>query len=192
LDVKASSGNVFADMGLNNPEELLAKAELVQRICDIIAGRKLNQVRGARVLGVDHPKVSALLRGRLDGSRPTDSFGFSTLSAATSRSSFAQRAATRGPALGLSPAHALRKSVRISKTVDYGRERDMPDKPAVFVGDQRQSQGIASAQSFDPALSLVAVGMIGECGGDDLIDFGFVAGAFVADRRRLRAPFGVT
>ena len=35
--IEPSSGNVFADLGLKNPEELLAKAELVQRICDIIA-----------------------------------------------------------------------------------------------------------------------------------------------------------
>ena len=65
--IEASSGNVFADLGLKNPEELLAKAELVQRICDIIAERKLTQVRAAKVLGIDQPKVSALLRGRLEG-----------------------------------------------------------------------------------------------------------------------------
>src|SRR5262245_16071919 len=65
--VEASSGNVFADLGLKNPEELLAKAELVQRIADIIAERKLTQASAAKVLGVDQLKVSALLRGRLDG-----------------------------------------------------------------------------------------------------------------------------
>ena len=62
-----SSGNVFADLGLKNPEELLAKAELVQRIADIIAERKLTQARAAKLLGIDQPKVSALLRGKLDG-----------------------------------------------------------------------------------------------------------------------------
>jgi predicted XRE-type DNA-binding protein len=65
--IEQSSGNVFADLGLNNPAELLAKAELVQRIADIIAERKLTQVRAAKLLGVDQPKVSALLRGKLDG-----------------------------------------------------------------------------------------------------------------------------
>jgi predicted XRE-type DNA-binding protein len=65
--VVESTGNVFADLGLKNPEELLAKAELVQRISDVIAERKLTQARAARVLGIDQPKVSALLRGRLDG-----------------------------------------------------------------------------------------------------------------------------
>lgn len=65
--IEASSGNVFADLGLKNPEELLAKAELVQRISDILAERKLTQGRAAKLLGIDQPKVSALLRGRLDG-----------------------------------------------------------------------------------------------------------------------------
>jgi predicted XRE-type DNA-binding protein len=48
------------------PEELLAKAKLVQRICDIIAERKLTQAKAAAVLGIDRPQVSALIRGRLD------------------------------------------------------------------------------------------------------------------------------
>jgi predicted XRE-type DNA-binding protein len=65
--VVESNGNVFADLGLKNPEELLAKAELVQRISDVIAERKLTQASAAKVLGIDQPKVSALLRGRLDG-----------------------------------------------------------------------------------------------------------------------------
>jgi predicted XRE-type DNA-binding protein len=67
VPIERSSGNVFADLGLKNPEELLAKAELVQRIADIIAERKLTQVRAAKILGIDQPKVSALLRGKLDG-----------------------------------------------------------------------------------------------------------------------------
>ena len=67
IAVEPSSGNVFADLGLKNPAELLAKAELVQRISDIIAERKLTQARAAKLLGIDQPKVSALLRGKLDG-----------------------------------------------------------------------------------------------------------------------------
>jgi predicted XRE-type DNA-binding protein len=67
VPVERSSGNVFADLGLENPEALLAKAELVQRIADIIAERKLTQARAAKLLGIDQPKVSALLRGKLDG-----------------------------------------------------------------------------------------------------------------------------
>lgn len=65
--VEQGSGNVFADLALSDPEELLAKAELVQLICDIIVDRKLTQMKAAAVLGVDQPKISALMRGRLEG-----------------------------------------------------------------------------------------------------------------------------
>lgn len=59
------SGNIYADLGVPNPEEALAKADLAHRILDIIEDRKLTQVRAAKVLGIDQPKVSALKRGRL-------------------------------------------------------------------------------------------------------------------------------
>src|SRR5262249_21017173 len=67
VTIEPGSGNVFADLGLKTPEELLAKAELVQRIGEILAERKLTQTRAAALLGIDQPKVSALMRGKLDG-----------------------------------------------------------------------------------------------------------------------------
>jgi predicted XRE-type DNA-binding protein len=67
LDYTVSSGNVFADLGLSNPEEALAKAELANKIIELIRERRLTQVQAAKVLGVDQPKVSALLRGNLTG-----------------------------------------------------------------------------------------------------------------------------
>jgi predicted XRE-type DNA-binding protein len=67
IAVERGSGNVFADLALPNPEDLLAKAELVQRIIDLITERKLTQARAAEVLGIDQPKVSSLMRGNLDG-----------------------------------------------------------------------------------------------------------------------------
>ena len=66
-DVEPSSGNVYADLGFPNAEEELAKADLAVRISQLIAERKLTQQKGAVLLGIDQPKVSALLRGRLDG-----------------------------------------------------------------------------------------------------------------------------
>jgi predicted XRE-type DNA-binding protein len=66
-EVEEGSGNVFADLEMPNPGEMLAKAELARRICDILAERKLTQTKAAAVLGVDQPKVSALMRGKLDG-----------------------------------------------------------------------------------------------------------------------------
>jgi predicted XRE-type DNA-binding protein len=65
--IEASSGNVFADLGMANPDLALAKAKLVQRIRAIMADRKLTQASAARILGIDQPKVSALVRGRVEG-----------------------------------------------------------------------------------------------------------------------------
>lgn len=62
-----SSGNVFADLGLPGSDMALAKAELVQRIRHLIEERKLTQARAAALLGLDQPKVSALVRGRVEG-----------------------------------------------------------------------------------------------------------------------------
>jgi predicted XRE-type DNA-binding protein len=65
--VEPSSGNVFADLGFANPEEELAKADLALRISQLLSERKLTQKQAASLLGVDQPKVSALLRGKLEG-----------------------------------------------------------------------------------------------------------------------------
>lgn len=62
-----SSGNVFADLGLANPEERFAKAELPRKIGEIIAERQLTPVEAAELLGIDQPKISALMCGRLGG-----------------------------------------------------------------------------------------------------------------------------
>jgi predicted XRE-type DNA-binding protein len=66
-DYVESSGNVFADLGIANPDEMLAKADLAIRIAEILRRRRLTQTQAAVVLGVDQPKVSALIRGRLSG-----------------------------------------------------------------------------------------------------------------------------
>ena len=62
-----SSGNVFADLGLPNPEERLAKADLAIEISRIIDERELTQTEAAELLGVDQAKISALVRGKLAG-----------------------------------------------------------------------------------------------------------------------------
>lgn len=66
-EVERSGGNVFADLRLSQPEERLARAKLAHQVCEAIAEMKLTQTQAAAVLGVDQPKVSALLRGKLDG-----------------------------------------------------------------------------------------------------------------------------
>ena len=65
IPVTASSGNVFADMGLPEPEEELTKAQLASHIRQVIKRQRLTQVAAAALMGIDQPKVSALLNGRL-------------------------------------------------------------------------------------------------------------------------------
>ena len=66
-EVHPSSGNVFADAALPNPDELLIKAKLAHQISELISERQLTQTEAAKILGVDQPKVSALIRGKLSG-----------------------------------------------------------------------------------------------------------------------------
>lgn len=67
IKVQSSSGNVFADLGLANSDELLIKAELVRQISNLIDAKNLTQTEAAKLLGIDQPKVSALLNGKLSG-----------------------------------------------------------------------------------------------------------------------------
>ena len=66
LEITPSGGNVFADLGLPDPDKYLAKAELARQINQIIKRRGLKQVEAAKKLGIDQPKVSALSCGKLD------------------------------------------------------------------------------------------------------------------------------
>ena len=61
------SGNVYADLSLRLPEEMLVKAQLVSKIADLLAERGFNQTKAAAVLGVPQPKLSKMLRGQFRG-----------------------------------------------------------------------------------------------------------------------------
>lgn len=65
IPVTPGSGNVFADLGFPEPEEELTKAQLASHIRQIIKRRRLTQAAAAALMGIDQPKVSALLNGRL-------------------------------------------------------------------------------------------------------------------------------
>jgi predicted XRE-type DNA-binding protein len=67
IGVQASSSNVFADLGLQNADELLVKAELARRISSIITTQQMTQIEAAETLGIDQPKISALINGKLSG-----------------------------------------------------------------------------------------------------------------------------
>jgi predicted XRE-type DNA-binding protein len=62
--VTESSGNVFADLGLPNADQKLLKAQLILQIYTILKDSGLTQVQIAKVLGVQQPQVSLLMRNR--------------------------------------------------------------------------------------------------------------------------------
>jgi predicted XRE-type DNA-binding protein len=65
--VEESSGNVFADLGLPDPQGRLAKAQLAHWICQVIAARKITQAKAAEMMEMDELMISALMRGKLKG-----------------------------------------------------------------------------------------------------------------------------
>lgn len=66
-DITHGSGNVFADLGLDDGEEFLANANLALEIRNAIKAKKLTQKAAAQIMGLDQPKVSALVNGRVGG-----------------------------------------------------------------------------------------------------------------------------
>ena len=63
--VTYGSSNIFADLGFEDSEEMLAKAKLAIAIKDVIKERELTQVQAAELMGIDQPRVSKLISGRL-------------------------------------------------------------------------------------------------------------------------------
>jgi predicted XRE-type DNA-binding protein len=62
-----SSGNVFADIGVPNAGEHLAKADLVIGIAALIRSKGLSQTAAAKLIGIAQPDVSRLMRGHFEG-----------------------------------------------------------------------------------------------------------------------------
>jgi predicted XRE-type DNA-binding protein len=67
IRIEASSGNVFADLGLPDATELDTKARLAVEINRLIVEQRLTQATAAARLEVSQPKISALKNYRLDG-----------------------------------------------------------------------------------------------------------------------------
>lgn len=59
------SDNIFADFGLPDAEEMLARAKLMLGVTELIRERKLTQAQAARILGTNQPTVSDLMRGKI-------------------------------------------------------------------------------------------------------------------------------
>ena len=66
-DVQKGSANVYADLGYDDADEMLVKAQLVTKIREIIKTRDWTQQEAAEVLGMTQPKLSSVLRGQFRG-----------------------------------------------------------------------------------------------------------------------------
>jgi predicted XRE-type DNA-binding protein len=67
IPVEKSSGNVYADLGYADSEDMLVKAQIVAKIAEIIEQRRLTQEQAAEILRLTQPKISRLLRGQFRG-----------------------------------------------------------------------------------------------------------------------------
>jgi predicted XRE-type DNA-binding protein len=63
--VTVSTKSAFHALGLADADDLLVRADLMRKIAEIIAARRLSQAAAGRLMGMDQQRVSALLRGRI-------------------------------------------------------------------------------------------------------------------------------
>ena len=66
--IRRSSGNVFTDLGFpaEEAEHLRIRADLMIALSRVIQDRGLTQVKAAELFGVSQPRVSDLVRGKVD------------------------------------------------------------------------------------------------------------------------------
>lgn len=65
IEYVEGSDNIFADLGIPDPNDAMAKAKIAMKIYETIKSRKLTQAKAAKILKISQPKVSLLLRGYL-------------------------------------------------------------------------------------------------------------------------------
>jgi predicted XRE-type DNA-binding protein len=65
--IVASSGNVFADLGLPDAAELDTKVRLAVAVNRLLESRRLTQAAAATALSINQPKISALKHYKLEG-----------------------------------------------------------------------------------------------------------------------------
>lgn len=66
--IQRGSGNVFEDVGFPRAEaaHLLIRTDLMLQIARVLKARKLTQARAAKLLKVSQPRISDLVRGRVE------------------------------------------------------------------------------------------------------------------------------
>jgi predicted XRE-type DNA-binding protein len=66
-DIKKGNSNVYADLGMADADEMIVKAQLADKIGEIITSRKWSQQKAADMLGIPQSKLSKILRGQFRG-----------------------------------------------------------------------------------------------------------------------------
>lgn len=64
IEYECGSGNVFADLGLEDAEELYTRAALGAQVVNMLKERGCTQAEAAKLLGIKQPEVSALMCAR--------------------------------------------------------------------------------------------------------------------------------
>jgi predicted XRE-type DNA-binding protein len=67
IEFEKGTGNVYADLGLADADEMRVKAQLASKISEIVKARRWTQERAADVLGISQPKLSQPMRGLFRG-----------------------------------------------------------------------------------------------------------------------------
>jgi len=68
VKIRRLRGNVFRDLGFSKPEaeNLKIRTDLMIRLSKVIEGRRLTQAQAATLFGVTQPRISDLVRGKID------------------------------------------------------------------------------------------------------------------------------
>jgi predicted XRE-type DNA-binding protein len=119
--IAEGSGNVFADLGLENPDEELLRAELVLQLVRAIRALGITQAEAAKRLAVDAAKISALVNGKLAGFSIARLLRFLTLLGRDSRSGRARRGF---PAFLGAAAPQTRPATGRSSLSSFGRKSE--------------------------------------------------------------------
>lgn len=69
-EIENSTGNVFADLDLPNPEQMLAKAKIAVKICKVINDRNLSPSEASIILGISETEILNIMRGQFDDFTP--------------------------------------------------------------------------------------------------------------------------
>jgi predicted XRE-type DNA-binding protein len=68
IKVRRSTGNVFRDLGFSKDEaeNLKIRTDLMIRLSKLIQTRRLTQAQAASLFGLTQPRISDLVRGKID------------------------------------------------------------------------------------------------------------------------------